>query len=78
MVLVSQALWHASILSALRVRGKRDMRTPKASSVEKMICSRFSNRHCLKNITAVEEDIMMSTSDLHMHPHGHACADTCT
>lgn len=50
MVLVSQALWHASILSVLRVRGKRDIRTPKASSVDEMIGSRFSNRHCLKNI----------------------------
>lgn len=50
MVLVSQALLYASILSALRVRGKKDMRTPKANSVDKMIGSRFSNRHCLKNL----------------------------
>lgn len=50
MVLVSQELWHASVLSVLRVRGKREMRTPKASSVDEMVGSRFSNRHCLENI----------------------------
>lgn len=38
----------ASITSALMVMGKRDTRNLKTTNVDKMIGSRFSNRHCLK------------------------------